>query len=83
MPKCECSIYENRPLLCKLYPVEKWTGSPTNSCSYYLEDGEILGECSRCGKCCNLVIDIHELGKKFVQGPCPYLNILTDPIIKK
>jgi Fe-S-cluster containining protein len=75
MPKYECSIYENRPLICKLYPVEKWTGFPTNSCSYYLKDGKMVGECSRCGRCCNLFIDIHKFGKKFVQGePCPYLK---------
>jgi Fe-S-cluster containining protein len=76
MSKYECSIYENRPLICKLYPFEKWTGFPTNSCSYYFEDEKILGECSRCGTCCSfLFIDIHEIGEKFVLGdPCPYLK---------
>jgi Fe-S-cluster containining protein len=77
MPKYECSIYENRPLICKLYPIEKWTGDPTIGCSYYFEDGQMIGECSRCGTCCSfLFIDIHELGEKFVRGPCPYLKEL-------
>ena len=75
MPKYECGIYENRPLICKLYPIEKWTGDPVRGCSYYFEDGKIIGECSRCGKCCFLWFDILELGKKFVRGsPCPYLK---------
>jgi len=75
MPKYECSIYENRPLICELYPIEKWTGRPTNSCSYYLEDGKIIGECSRCGRCCFLFLDILRLGKKFVPStPCQYLK---------
>ncbi|GAG56478.1 unnamed protein product, partial [marine sediment metagenome] len=43
MPEYECSIYENRPLICKLYPIEKWTGDPVRGCSYYFEDGEIIG----------------------------------------
>ena len=73
MPKYECSIYENRPLLCEKYPIEKWTGDPVIGCSYF-KNGEIIGECSRCGKCCFLCFDILKLGKKFIRGPCPYLK---------
>jgi Fe-S-cluster containining protein len=72
----ECSIYKNKPLICDKYPIEEWTGKPMIGCSYYFEDGEIRGECNRCGICClDLHYDVLGLGKKFKPGsPCLHLK---------
>ena len=74
MKKYKCLIHDTKPDLCRRYP-EKGTGDILVCCSYSLnENGELEGECNRCGQCCFLVEDLMELGSIFVMGdPCPYL----------
>lgn len=71
----KCSIYENRPQICRDYP-SMGTGCIIPGCSYkYGPHNELLGECSRCGKCCYLKFDLWSLGKEFIKGAeCPYLT---------
>jgi len=75
MKKYKCSIYSDRPEICKQYPA-KGTGSILEGCTYSLNSaGELEGECNRCGKCCFPNADIHGLKSKFHMGdPCPYLE---------
>lgn len=71
----KCSIYEDRPDVCKRFPTQERLKSHLKSCSYTFAGlNERFGECNRCGECCILYADIHKLGDSFVPGnPCPYL----------
>jgi len=70
----KCSIYENRPDICRRYPELLHQPDYYKTCTYRVENRKIVGECSQCGACCYLEKDIHGLGDKFVKdAPCPYL----------
>jgi hypothetical protein len=71
----KCSIYKDRPDICKRYPEHQHQPDYYKSCSYTVENGIITGECNQCGECCFLEKDIHKMGKDFVKGdPCPFLR---------
>jgi len=72
-PKSRCLIYEDRPKICRDFPtLQTKLKKHYLSCTYWFDELERKGECSRCGECC-------ELNKVFTDkiGPCPYLRKLT------
>jgi len=48
---CSCGIQDNKPPHCQQGPL---VSSRMPECGYYFEDGIRKGECSRCGKCCQM-----------------------------
>ena len=62
----KCSIYEDRPQVCKDFPTKYTNFKYYPSCTYWFENGERKGECSRCGECC--------ITNKLYDGICPYLE---------
>ena len=72
----KCSIYKNRPDICKRYPEHRTQTHYYEKCSYSFVGVKRIGECNRCGQCCFLKKDIHGFGNTFVKGdPCPYLEL--------
>lgn len=62
----KCSIYDDRPQVCKDFPTRHINFKYYPSCTYWFEGMERKGECSRCGECCKLT--------KMYKGTCPYLK---------
>jgi Fe-S-cluster containining protein len=52
MTKKGCSIYENRPDVCRNFPVSTAAIEEFSECGYYFENGTRKGECNGCGQCC-------------------------------
>jgi len=72
----KCSIYKNRPDICKRYPERRSQTNYYEKCSYSFIGDERIGECNKCGQCCFLEKDVYGLGDAFVKGaPCPYLEL--------
>ena len=70
-----CTIYDNRPEVCKQFPSNANMIKDFPSCSYYFDgDGNRHGECNGCGECCmRPYLYLPEFNKKFCEKPCPYL----------
>lgn len=66
----KCSIYEDRPQLCRDFPRREVDILNFPSCSYWFDGNKIYGECGRCGQCCKLT--------KQYKGICPYLELISD-----
>lgn len=62
----KCSIYKDRPQLCRDFPSNMIEVSRYPSCTYWFDDRERKGECSRCGECCKV--------NKLYDDICPYLE---------
>lgn len=73
-PMYKCAIYENRPQICKNFPLELSGIIEHKSCSYKFDKRVRSGICNQCGECCFLHKDIFGLGRKFNGDPCPYLE---------
>lgn len=70
-----CSIYEDRPQICRDFPLPSPKKSKVYpSCAYWFNRNmEIQGECNRCGECCKFC-------KVFTKraGRCPYLIFIEE-----
>ena len=65
----ECSIYEDRPQICRDFPTRETENLKYPSCTYWFDVKGRHGECSRCGECC-------EFSRVFTieHGRCPHLK---------
>ena len=66
----KCSIYKDRPQICRDFPSRETENLRYQSCTYWFDINGRQGECSRCGECCML--------NKLYAGICPHLELVGD-----